>query len=681
MTRRAAILSAAAIGAVVATGCVTLNSASHARAKSAASHFGATVTSRALALPSDPVIAAAGDIACDPTSSSYNGGIGTSNACRQREVSDLLVAMNPAAVLSLGDNQYYCGGLAAFQQVYDPTWGRLKAITHPVVGNHEYLQSGGTGCNSTNAGAAGYFNYFGTAAGTPGQGYYSFDIGAWHLIAINSNCTDAGGCSASSPQAQWLAADLAAHSNMCTLAYWHIPLFSSGGRAASNTRSIWAQLYAAGVDVVLTGHDHIYERFARQTDAGVRDDHAGIREFVVGTGGANHTSLVTTAPNSEVRDTKSFGVLKMTLHPDRYDWQFQAEGNGTLSDHGSETCHGKPTDTSAPSVPTSLAGSAPGPGKVSLSWSASTDTTGVANYTVKRDGVDIGSSTTTSYDDITVTPGSSHSYQVYAVDYNGWASSPSTGITVAVPPDTTPPSAPTGLIATALTPSNVTLSWTTSTDDSGIADYRVFRNGVPIGTATTTSYADGLTQPETSYSYTVSAVDLAGNESGLSSPLAVTTPAQSSVITLAPIADTYVEADKPTSSFGTAASVGVDGSPLKRVLLKFIVTGVNGRPVQKAVLRLYCINASTTGGILHQVIDTAWTESVTWNNAPAAAANVLASLASVHANTWYEIDVTPLIKVDGTYALDMTSTNADGADYDSREAAAGVQPQLVVTTG
>src|SRR5436190_15279541 len=145
---------------------------------------------------------------------------------------------------------------------YDPSWGRVKPITHPAVGNHEYLTSGGTDCNSANAGAAGYFKYFGSAAGQQGQGYYSFDIGAWHLIALNSNCGDAGGCSATSPQGLWLANDLKTHTNFCTLAYWHIPLFSSGGRANHNSLAFWQMLYDNNADLIISAHDHIYERFA-----------------------------------------------------------------------------------------------------------------------------------------------------------------------------------------------------------------------------------------------------------------------------------------------------------------------------------------------------------------------------------------------------------------------------------
>src|SRR5664279_3941289 len=264
----------------------------------------------------DPVIAAAGDIACDPADAHFNGGNGTLNVCQQKVTSNQLVAGNFAAVLSLGDNQYYCGSLAAFQQSYDLSWGRVKAITHPVVGNHEYLTHGGsgpsTGCDTTNTNGAGYFSYFGSAAGTQGQGYYSFNVGAWHLIALNSNCGSAGGCGATSAQGKWLAADLAAHRNQCVLAYWHIPLFSSGGRANANTLSFWQQLYAAHADLVLDGHDHIYERFAPQTPAGVADPVNGIPEITVGTGGADHTSIVSVAGNSVVRDLSLIHISEPT---------------------------------------------------------------------------------------------------------------------------------------------------------------------------------------------------------------------------------------------------------------------------------------------------------------------------------------------------------------------------------
>ncbi len=287
----------------------------------------------------DPVIAAAGDIACDPASSLFHDGNGTTGQCKQLATSNLLVDKGLAAVLALGDTQYNCGSLTAFNESYAVSWGRVKSITHPVVGNHEYLTSGGsgtTGCTSSNAGAAGYFSYFGAAAGTKGQGWYSFDIGAWHIIALNSSCSSVGGCSTTSAQGKWLAADLAAHPNRCVLAYWHIPLFSSGGRARSVTQPFWDLLYGAHADLVLDGHDHIYERFSPQTPDGVATSN-GIREITVGTGGANHTGIVSIAANSLVRNTTSYGVLYLTLHATTYDWKF-VPANGSFTDSGSAAC-------------------------------------------------------------------------------------------------------------------------------------------------------------------------------------------------------------------------------------------------------------------------------------------------------------------------------------------------------
>jgi acid phosphatase type 7 len=327
----------------------------------------------------DPVVAAAGDIACDPTSSSFNGGNGSTNNCRQKATSDLLLDPSISSVLLLGDNQYYCGGYQAWLQSYDKSWGRVKGITRPAPGNHEYLTSGGTDCNSANANAAGYFRYFGAAAGDPAKGYYSYDVGSWHFIVLNSECTDVGGCSATSPQGVWLREDLAAHTNYCTLAYWHIPLFSSGGRASSRYRTFWDALYAADADIVLNGHDHIYERFAPQRPDGTADSARGIREFVVGTGGSNHTSLSTVFANSQVRNTSTYGVLRLTLHPQGYDWRFVPEAGKTFNDSGSGACHGStppPPDTTPPTTPSGLTATATGSrGRPQATTSASPATT------------------------------------------------------------------------------------------------------------------------------------------------------------------------------------------------------------------------------------------------------------------------------------------------------------------
>jgi chitodextrinase len=386
----------------------------------------------------DPVIAAAGDIACDPLNSNYNGGNGRNGSCEELAVSDLLVNSGYAAVLPLGDNQYYCGSYSAFTASYGPSWGRVLSVTHPAVGNHEYLthgdSGGSTGCDSSNAGAAGYFRYFGAAAGTQGQGYYSYDVGAWHLIALNSNCSDAGGCGSGSPQYNWLKNDLITHTNTCTLAYWHIPLFSSGGRASSNSQSFWNLLYQYNADVVLNGHDHIYERFAPQTPTATLDNARGIREFIVGTGGANHTSITSVAANSQVRNATTYGILALTLHPSSYDWHFVPKSGSTFTDSGTMACHGSTGDSTPPTTPTNLTATAVSWSQVNLAWGASTDNVGIANYTIYRNGAQVGTTTSTSFSDSTTLGGTSYSYTVKATDTSGNQSAASNTATVTTPP-------------------------------------------------------------------------------------------------------------------------------------------------------------------------------------------------------------------------------------------------------
>jgi hypothetical protein len=211
---------------------------------------------------------------------------------------------------------------------YDPSWGRFLSTTFPSVGNHEYLTPN----------ADGYYTYFGAAAGDPAKGYYSFDIGTWHVVVINTNSSKAGGCRAGSPQEKWLRQDLAASTATCTLAMWHHPRFSSGAIGGRDwSLDMWAALQEAGAEIVLTGHDHNYERFALQ-DAWGAADPTGLRQFVVGTGGKNHTSLATVQPNSEVRRSGTFGVLKLNLHPTGYDWEFVPEPGENFTDVGSQAC-------------------------------------------------------------------------------------------------------------------------------------------------------------------------------------------------------------------------------------------------------------------------------------------------------------------------------------------------------
>jgi hypothetical protein len=308
----------------------------------------------------DPTIAAAGDIACDPTSQYFNGGLGEANHCRQSYTADLLESGNYAQVLALGDLQYNQGTLSQFQASYDPSWGAVKSITRPAIGNHEYLDPG----------AAGYFDYFngvGNATGPAGDrslGYYSFDIAlpsgaAWHLISLDSQCADQGAedagklgaCDPGSPQEQWLKSDLAAHPTDCSLAYWHHPLFSSSQNFAEapQMETFWRDLQDAGADLVLNGHHHDYERFSPQNADGVADA-GGMPEFVVGTGGHSHFALGTAKPNSEASDDSTFGILELTLHDASYDWRFVPEAGETYTDSGSAACSVRPPAPQTDSV-------------------------------------------------------------------------------------------------------------------------------------------------------------------------------------------------------------------------------------------------------------------------------------------------------------------------------------------
>jgi acid phosphatase type 7 len=286
----------------------------------------------------DPVIAAAGDIACAPGS-----GV-TSTTCHHAATSDLVTDPSVDAVIPLGDDQYENATLSDFRGAYDPTWGRVVTKTYPSIGNHEYVTSG----------AAGYFDYFGGAnsagaarpTGARNKGYYSFGLGTWHVVVLNSNCkaispdgTNSGGCGTSSAQGQWLKADLAASTAKCTLAAWHHPRYSSHGNNKNLTTGFWTLLYNANADVILNGHAHTYERFRPQTKGAASDPARGLTEFVVGTGGHSLMKFGTIQPNSVVRNNTTFGVLRMTLHPTGYDFLFQPEAGGSFTDAGSGSCH------------------------------------------------------------------------------------------------------------------------------------------------------------------------------------------------------------------------------------------------------------------------------------------------------------------------------------------------------
>jgi hypothetical protein len=301
----------------------------------AASTVGLVASVPRAAAATDPVVAAAGDIACAPP------GTRTASKCHQAATADLLAGAD--AVLPIGDEQYNCGQLSAFNQVYDASWGQYKSVSNPAVGDNEYA---GNGCSTP--GASGYFTYFGDRASPrePGctincQGYYSYDVGSWHVVALNSECTQpgVGGCSASSPQTQWLKADLAAHPNTCTLAYFHRPYFSDKGGTIAKVKQLFTALYNGGADVLLVGHQHIYERFRPQSPSGAAATN-GVRQFIVGTGGRSQTTPASPPPaGSEKQNSGTFGVLKLTLHPTSYDFQFVPEAGKTFTDTGTQACH------------------------------------------------------------------------------------------------------------------------------------------------------------------------------------------------------------------------------------------------------------------------------------------------------------------------------------------------------
>lgn len=321
-----------------------------------ASRESASLAPRLIVAPGTVTVGAAGDVACDPSSPHFNNGAGTAANCRMEATSDLLLEADVDGVLVLGDIQYECGRAEAYARSYDPTWGRLKAITRPAIGNHEY----GRSCRLNETSPT--IEYFGLR--NP-RGYYSFDLGAWHFLALNSQCTygagvtAVGGCDADSPQARWLKEDLARSRSFCTLAYWHEPRFSSGQHGGSQQMAhIWNELVAARVDIVLAGHNHNYERFdpiGRTPAAKAAPDSTttgtpvfqhpnldaeGIRQFIVGTGGRNVVRFRHRPLRGEaVRNDDTFGVLVLTLHPTSYAWKFVPEPGKEFTDSGSGVCH------------------------------------------------------------------------------------------------------------------------------------------------------------------------------------------------------------------------------------------------------------------------------------------------------------------------------------------------------
>src|SRR5215203_4642400 len=404
----------------------------------------------------NPVLVGAGDIG-----SCENTGVA-------KTASLVALAGIDVTVATFGDHAYPTGTDANFAECYDPFWGQFKERTKPSPGNHEY----------ETAGASGYFNYFGAAAGDPAKGYYSYDLGSWHVISLNSNCSSvAGGCAVGSSQEQWLKADLAVNSNECTLAYWHHPRFSSGvhGDDAS-VAPFWDALYQAGADVVLNGHDHNYERFAPQNPSGQADPAQGIREFVVGTGGAELRNFGSIKPNSEVRVEQRNGVLKMTLHPDGYDWQFLTAPVGAVDDTGNATCHGAPS-----SLPTDTT-------------LATTTTTGTAATTADATAGTIGTTTSTTGTrsaTTDTTTGTTTTSTVVTADTTGTTTGSTTGTTTGTTGTTDTTTGTTGTTTTTTSTTDTTDA-TTGTTTAASAGAANTPTGATTNSGNSTSANDGV---------------------------------------------------------------------------------------------------------------------------------------------------------------------------------------------
>ena len=517
----------------------------------------------------DVVVTAAGDIA----DCLLDSGEATAR---------LLDTIAPSKILTLGDNAYPDGTAQQFTDCYGPTWGRHKPKTSPSAGNHDYHTLG----------ASGYFGYFGEAAGDPAKGYYAFDLGAWRLYALNSNCADVP-CAAGSAQEQWLRADLAANPRSCVAAFMHHPRFASGTtndrRDNTSVASLYQAFYQASGDLWLVGHNHNYERLTRLDPSGAIDLQRGIRNFVVGTGGETLGVFGTPTTGSEIR-SMTHGVLKLTLRATGYDWEFVPVAGSTFSDSGSDTCNAAPADSTAPSAPAGLTATAGGAGRVDLSWTASTDNFGVVAYDVYRDAQLIATTTATGYSDL-----------------------------------------------------------------SGV-----------VGTT---------------YAYYVTARDAAGNVSGPSNTATLTLTASSTLV-FSPDADARVHEATPTTNYGAASSLRVDGAadPDVESYLRFTVSGLTG-PVQRATLRLYAFTATSDGPAVYGAGND-WTElGITWSTRPALTTAALEDKGAIASGSWVEFDVTSLVSGNGTFTCALLPTSSNGVDFYSRESTqTSLRPELVVTS-
>jgi len=665
----------------------------------------------AIARPSfaaDPVLVGAGDIAdCS--------GV-------QDEATAKLLDSIDGTVFTAGDNAYDSGTATQFRDCYGPTWGRHKARTRPAPGNHDYNTSG----------AAPYYSYFGDNAGPAGRGYYSYDLGAWHIVSLNSEI-DAG---ATSAQAQWLRDDLAAHPTTCTLAYWHKPVFSSGEHGnLSQMQAIWQILIQVGADVVVNGHDHDYERFAPQ-DANGKATPNGIREFVAGTGGRSLRGFGSTKPNSEVRNSSSFGVLKLTLHASSYDWEFAPIAGQTFRDSGSAACVGAanaptPTATATPTEP-------PVATATSTGLPQETATATMTPTLPPVNSSEIFTATFTPRADAFVSldsPGSSYALNSQLLAVAGSAEKRSfLGFTVAeLPADAQIISAKLRLtvvndstsggqvynLSNTSWPEMITWKTQPAVDGPQLAtlgpvalnsvveidasalvkgngDYS-FAIVSPSGNQNTVGYASSNNlDPARRPQLILEAQVPAPSPTPTPVPTEPITPTEIVTPTLPPVnsstpftatftprADAFVSQDSPGSAYSLSSQLlAVSGSAEKRSFICFTVEGLPiDAQVTSAKLRLTVVNDSAAGGEIYSLSNTGWSESITWRTQPAIDGPQLAVLGPVALNSVVEIDVSALVKGNGDYSLAIVSPtgNQNTVGYaSSNNSEPARRPQLII---
>ncbi len=513
------------MGALAAGALLTVIPGAHAVASPAVSDLSANP---------DPVVMAVGDIACDPNQALFRNGLGTAAGCRQQAVADAVRAGHPDLFLPLGDNQYFDGRLAAFMGSYDRAFGDLKSISRPIPGNHEYKTIGG----------AGYYAYFGPSAHQESRGTYSFDVGSWHVLAINSvSCDPTHSCGPGSPMARWIAGDIANHPASCVMAMWHHPVWSAGAHGGYLPMvPVWNQLNSYGVDLVLNGHDHLYQRFKPAGRAQLdgngtllppTQQTGGMTEMVIGTGGEDNYGATQlgdprlaaalaaygTRPSPAV-----FGAQKLTLHDGSFDFEFAPAAGTTFGDAGSGSCRAKTPPSDVPPVPRDVTVARAGDGAVNVSWSPGQAKPGTEFVATATPGIASCRAITSSCRLTGLANGRSYRFRVTASNQTASSASEWTTPLVAA----MHPSAPSTPVAVPGFDS-AAVSWRPPAYDGGlpVTGYTVtsFPGGRTCLTSQTNCTITGLT-PGTVYRFTASAT----NEVGTSLMTAGSAPVRTSTV-------------------------------------------------------------------------------------------------------------------------------------------------------